>query len=194
MLTKQSIASMIEGHRWLIAGGWRTPDRQAAAAGRHLSGLFPVPYSVVASPRDHHITASFLDGSEVHPGIGATERLPRATGMNRVPVGLREVFMPRPATATEDTRPNRAYGSSGEQQPRQGDQWSTDAPGDGADGPWGDVFAMMEEDGFGGMARNSAEGVPCRLPAMGDGETHDIPRGSGAGAFADPGVFLETPS
>lgn len=193
MLRKQSMASMADGRRWLIAVGRQVPGRQKAGAGRHFSRPFPIPYSATASPRDHHTTASFLDGSEVHPGIGATGRLPRATGMDCVLVGSREVFMPHPAKVMEDARPNRAYGSSGLQQPRQGGQWSTDAPGDGADGPWGDVFAMAQ-DGFGGTTRSFAEGVPCRLPAMGDDETHDIPRGSGAGAFAAPGVFLETPS
>lgn len=191
MWRKRLMASRADGHRWLMAAGWRIAGRQGSAAGVRSGHPFPVPYFAVASPRAHRITASFLDGSLVHLGIGAIERLPRATATGRVLAGSREVFMPHPET--EDAWPNRAYGSSGEQQPRQGGRRSTDAPDDGADGPWGDVF-FVREDALDGTARNATEGVPCRRSTMGDDETHDIPRGSGGGAFAVPGVFLETPS
>lgn len=163
------------------------------AVGRHRSvgclpsgRPFPVSCSAaMASPRSYLTTASSLKGSDVHPWIGATRKLPRVTGTDHIGLGPRVILIPH--SVTEGECSDRAYGSSGQRQPRQGRQRSKDAPGDEANGSRGDVFLV--EDGFGGTARDSAEGVPCRPPAMGDDGTHDIPRGSGAG-FTAPGVLF----
>jgi len=166
--------------------------RKAAGRPRPVGCLpsgrpFLIPcLAAMASPRFYLTTASSLDCSEIHPWFGATGKLPRATGTDHI--GLEPRVAPIPHPVTEGASSDRAYGSSGQRQPRQGRQRSKDAPGDEANGSRGDVF--LREDGFGGTARDSAEGVPCRPPAMGDDGTHDIPRGSGAGETA-PGVLFE---
>jgi hypothetical protein len=171
----------------LNAAGRKVVGRQKPVGCLPSGRPFPVPCSAaMASPRSYLTTASSLDGSDVRPWIGATGRLPRATGTDRAGLEPRVALIPHPMT--EGACSDRAYGSSGQRQPRQGRQRSKDAPGDEANGSRGDVFLV--EDGFGGTARDSAEGVPCRPPAMGDEGTHDIPRGSGAD-FTGPGVLFE---
>jgi len=186
VLRKRPITSRATGHRWLIAAGWNAGGWQVPAESIHSDRPVPVPHSAMASPRAYLSIASFLDSSDIHPRIGATEQRSRASGTAWQPTEAREIPILHPAK--QDAWSNRACGSPGRRQPLQGRQRGTDAPDDSTGGSWGDVFEI--EDAFSGMARSSAEVVPCLSLAMGDDGTHDIPRGSGAGAFAAPGVFL----
>jgi hypothetical protein len=188
MSRKRLITSSANGHRWWIAAGWRTVGRQTPAGGIHSNRPVPVPYSAMASPRAYLTIASFLDSSDIHPRIGATEQHSRAVGTAWLPAKAHEIPALHPGRT--DAWSNRACGSPGRQPPLQGCQRGTDAPDDSTGGSWGEVFTM--EDAFGGGVRSSAEVVPYLPSTMGDDGTHDIPRGSGAGAFAAPGVFLGT--
>ena len=187
MPRKRPITSRAERHRWRIEAGWRADGGQAPAEGIHSGRPAPVPYSALASPRAYLTIASFLESSDIHPRTGATEQPSRATGTAWRPTETREIPTLHPAR--KDAKSSRACGSPGERQPHLGRQQGTDAPDDSTGGTWGDVFKI--EDAFRGMARSSAEGVPGLSVAMGDDGTHDIPRGSGGGAFAVPGVFLQ---
>lgn len=186
MLRKRPITSRADGHRWPIAAGWRTAGRQTSAEVIHRDLPCPVLYFAVASPRACFTIASLLHNTDVHQRIGATESGSRATGAMVSPVRAREISILRPQT--EDANFNRAFGASGGRQPRQGGRPGKDAPDDGTDGSWGNVFA--NEDKFEGWTRDSAEAVPCPSLAMGDDRAHDIPRDSGVGDFAAPGVFF----
>lgn len=187
MLGKRPITSRAERLRWWIEAGWRADGGQAPAEGILSGRPVPVPYSAMASPRAFLTIASFLENLDIHPWIGATEQPSRATGTAWRPTEPREIPTLHPAR--KDAESNRACGSPGERQPHQGRQQGTDAPDDSTGGTWGDVFKI--EDAFRGMARSSAEGAPGLSVARGDDGTHDIPRGSGAGAFAAPGAFLQ---
>jgi hypothetical protein len=186
MLRKRQIASNADGRRWLITAGWGADGGHRSAAGLHSWQPFPVPYSAMASPRVYLPIASFFYGTDFRPWIGATEPSSRATALPSPPVAARDNLAKHPKTT--DAQSDRACGSPGKRQPLQGCQRGKDAPDDPINGPWGDVFET--EDEADDTMRSSAEGVPCRSSAMGDDGTHDIPRGSGAGAFATPGVFL----
>ena len=186
MLRKRPITSRASGHRWLIAGGWNAGGWQVPAESIRSDRPVPVPHSAMASPRAYLSIASFLDISDIHPRIGATEQRSRATGTAWRPTETREILIPHPAE--RDAWSDRACGSPGRRQPLQGRQQGTDAPDDRTGGSWGDVFEI--EDAFGGRAGNFAEVVPCLPLDMGDDGTHDIPRGSGDGAYAAPGVLL----
>lgn len=185
MLRKRPITSTATGHRWWIAAGWNARSWQAPAESVHSDRPVSVPHSAVASPRAYLCIASFLDSTDIHPRIGATEPRSRVTGPAWRPTGTREFLILHPAK--RDAWSNRACGSPGRRQPRPGCPRGTDAPDDSTGGCWGDVFVI--EDTSGGMARSSAEGVPGLSVATGDDGTHDSPQGSGAGACAAPGVL-----
>lgn len=185
MLRKRPITSRAHGPRRNAAEG-RGAGRNGSAAVVPAGRPSPVPYAAMASPRTCFTIASFLHGTEVHPRTGATEPSSRATDVVYRPVPTRGVRTTR--LNLEDTCFNRACPSPGKPRPLQGGQPRKEAPDDGTDGSWGDVF--MTEDGFEDRRRDSAEVVPSAALAMGDDKTHDIPRGSGDGAFAAPGVFL----
>jgi hypothetical protein len=186
MLRKRPITSIADGHRWLTAG-WRTAGDGTSGAVIRTGRPDPVPHSTFASPRISFTIASLLHSTDLQPRIGATEPSPHATGAAHRFAGAREISILRPHR--EDADFNRACESPGRREPLQGGQAGKDAPDDGTDGSWGDVFVI--EDDFEGSMSDSAEVVPHLFLAMGDDETHDIPRGSGAGAFAAPGVFLD---
>lgn len=188
MLRKRPITSRAAGHRWFIAAEWGTDGWQPPVGGFHPGRPVPVPRSAMASPRAYLSIASFLDSSDIHPRIGATEQHSRATGAAWRPTGPREILPLHPAR--RDAGSDRACGSRGKRQSFQGRQRGTDAPHDDTGGSWGGVFDR--EDAFHDRAGSSLAGVPDLSFATGDDGTHDIPRGSGAGVFAAPGVFLQS--
>jgi hypothetical protein len=184
-LRKRPITSRPHGSRRNADKG-RTAGRNGSATVVPASRPSPDPYAAMASPRTCFTIASFLHDTRVHPRTGATEPSSRATGIVYRPVPTRGVWTRCPSS--EDACFNRACPSPGKPRPLQGGQPRKEAPDDGTDGSWGDVFAT--EDGFEDRMRDSAEVVPSAALAMGDDQTHDIPRGSGDGAFAAPGVLL----
>ncbi len=185
MLRIRPITSRAQRPRWKAAEG-KTAGRHESATVVPTGSPSPVPYAAMASPRTCFIIASFLHDTEVHPRIGATEPTSRGTEAMVRPVPRRGFFRVRPNI--EDACFNRACASPGKRWPLQGDQTRKDAPDDRTNGSWGDVFGL--EGGFESRRRDSAEVVPSATLAMGDDQTHDIPRGSGDGAFAAPGVLL----